>query len=145
MKVLIRSLRIQRRAVTAALYLKIWMSLCVVRVRLSVRGYQAFEHAPVTVSKTKEEVSPPYIARIVERVSRYVPGALCLAQAVTAQRLLAKMGFKTTMRVGVKSDDHDHLEAHAWLLYQGKVIMGGGGEDLGEFRVMTDMKSATRS
>lgn len=110
-----------------------------------MRGYDYFVQSPEKVRSEQADFSPEFIARIVQRVAKLVPGALCLAQAVAAQRLLARFGYETVMRVGVKSDEDKTLKAHAWLLFDDKVILGGRLSQLNEFQVMTDMKSATNS
>lgn len=118
------------------------MSLLAVRVRLKVFGYKSFENSPIKINSLQADVNPQKIATSVEYIARFVPGALCLAQAITAQRHLAKLGFETTMRIGVKSDVGCSLKAHAWLLWQGIVILGGDEEELESYQVMTDMDSA---
>lgn len=125
------------------LYGRIWLSVMMVRIRLTIFGYRSFERSPVRVRSTKINVEPVYIANVVARASRFVPGALCLAQSLTAQRQLARYGFDTTMRIGVKSDDGGKLLAHAWLLHNDLVILGGTDVQLEDYEIMTDMKSAT--
>ena len=89
---------------------------------MMIFGYSALEKNPVMVRSRKLDIRPADIAYIVGRVSRFVPGALCLAQAASAQRQLAKYGYKTTMKIGVKSDSNGSLLAHAWLMYQDSII-----------------------
>ncbi len=83
------------------------------------------------------------VASFVRRVARFVPGALCLAQAIAAQRQLAKLGYQTTIRIGVKSDSAQHLKAHAWLIYKDEIILGGAEEALEDYKVMSDINSAS--
>lgn len=58
-------------------------------------------------------------------VSRYVPRATCLTQALAAQALLTQAGFPSQVEIGVAKDDLQHLRAHAWVVYQGQVVLGG--------------------
>jgi hypothetical protein len=67
--------------------------------------------------ETIEEVS-----RAVDRASRFVPGARCLAQALTAQILLARRGIPTELRIGVAREEGGPVRAHAWLEGGGKVL-----------------------
>ncbi|MEL7030780.1 MAG: lasso peptide biosynthesis B2 protein [Pseudomonadota bacterium] len=127
------------------LYVSIWLTLAFVRIKLSTRGYKYFANAPVEATRENESVNPARIARIVERVAKFVPGALCLAQSVSTQRLLAQYGLETVMRIGVKSDEYGMLKAHAWVLLQGDVILGGNPTDLEAYKVITDMKSVVVS
>lgn len=126
-----------------SLFIRVWISLVEVRIKLALFGFASFERSPTSVSLKKSHISPRYMAHVVRRVSNFVPGALCLAQAVSAQRLLARFGYATTMRIGVKSDA-GALSAHAWLLFEGSIILGGGSM-LNEYQVLTDMKSTLSS
>lgn len=63
----------------------------------------------------------------VRAVSRYLPGATCLTQAVAAQALLTQSGFASQVEIGVAKDKGDlgRLQAHAWVVCQGQVVLGG--------------------
>jgi Transglutaminase-like superfamily len=64
----------------------------------------------------------------VEIVSRYLPGATCLTQALAAQALLAHAGFPSQVEIGVAKDkdkDDHRLLAHAWVVCYGQVVLGG--------------------
>jgi hypothetical protein len=61
----------------------------------------------------------------VKVVSRYLPGATCLAQAVAAQALLNQSGFPSQVEIGVAKDDLRRLQAHAWVVCHGQVVLGG--------------------
>ena len=45
----------------------------------------------------------------------------CLRRALTLQRLLAKRGISTELKIGARKDN-GQLNAHAWLEYQGQII-----------------------
>jgi hypothetical protein len=64
------------------------------------------------------------MAWLVERAGQYnlVKGT-CLTQALVLSRLLARSGVPTTLRIGV-ARPQGPLTAHAWLEYQGQVIIG---------------------
>ena len=74
-------------------------------------------------------ISPPFsISHIVWRVnvsSRYLPGVKCLARALATQVLLTRYGYSSELQIGVAKSEQGELEAHAWVEYQGKVIIGG--------------------
>jgi hypothetical protein len=61
----------------------------------------------------------------VRVVSRYLPGATCLTQALAAQALLTQSGFPSQVEIGVARDDLRRLQAHAWVVCQGQVVLGG--------------------
>lgn len=72
--------------------------------------------------------APKPISHIVWMVnvsSRYTPGgAKCLARALTTQVLLNRQGYLPDLRIGVTKAAAGNLEAHAWVEYQGRVVMG---------------------
>jgi hypothetical protein len=70
----------------------------------------------------------------VRATSRCLPGATCLTQALAAQALLARSGYasrveigvaKTKMETGETHDAERRFQAHAWLVCQGQVVLGG--------------------
>jgi hypothetical protein len=72
-----------------------------------------------------EETSITRVAWAVTVASRYVPAATCLTQALTTQVLLGQQGHAATLRIGVARSEGGHLQAHAWVEYQGRVVIGG--------------------
>jgi hypothetical protein len=67
------------------------------------------------------------IAWAVQAVSRFVPGATCLTQALSGQVLLARRGYRTRLHIGVAKSSRDQLAAHAWLECDGRVVLGDHG------------------
>jgi|SRR5579862_5897226 len=67
------------------------------------------------------------IAWAVRVVSRYIPRATCLVQALTAKALLESAGFPANLHIGVAKGEHESFEAHAWIETEGRVISGAGG------------------
>lgn len=61
----------------------------------------------------------------VRVASRYLPGATCLTQALAAQALLTQSGFPSQVEIGVAKDDLRRLQAHAWVVCHGQVVLGG--------------------
>jgi hypothetical protein len=60
----------------------------------------------------------------VRIVSRYLPGATCLTQALAAQALLTHSGFPSQVEIGVAKDELRRFHAHAWVVCQGQVVLG---------------------
>jgi Transglutaminase-like superfamily len=79
-----------------------------------------------THSKQGFDYSPQRIAQAVRVMSRYVPRATCLTQALAVQWLLADVGHASQLRLGVHKDLAD-FKAHAWLEMDGQVIIGDEG------------------
>lgn len=60
----------------------------------------------------------------VKAVSRFVPGASCLAQALAAQALLARSNHQSRIEIGVAKEG-ELLAAHAWLVCNERIVLGG--------------------
>jgi hypothetical protein len=73
-----------------------------------------------------DEVRKTYdrVAWSVKIASRYVPAATCLTQALAVQGLLGRKGLPSHINVGVKKGMNGELEAHAWVEYQGRTLIG---------------------
>ena len=63
-------------------------------------------------------------AHAIKRAARLVPGASCLTQALALQNVLSRCGESTSLVLGVDADDK-RFQAHAWIEWQGRVIIGG--------------------
>ena len=75
-------------------------------------------------SKPSRRLTPKQVAWAVRAVSRCVPRATCLTQALATQAILAFLGFIATLRIGVAPGANGALEAHAWLEYGDRIIIG---------------------
>jgi len=67
------------------------------------------------------------IAWAVEAVSRRVPGATCLTQALAAKLLLRCFGQDAQLCLGVARSSDRTFRAHAWLERNGRPLLGGAG------------------
>jgi len=61
----------------------------------------------------------------VEVVSRYIPKATCLAQALTTQFLLQQAGHQACLHIGVTEAEEGGIKAHAWVESQDRILIGG--------------------
>lgn len=76
---------------------------------------------------------PSIVSRLVWAIitmSRYVPRATCLTQALAAQVLLLQQGYPADLRIGVVKGKQGQLEAHAWLECNGHIVIGGSDSPL---------------
>ncbi|GAC1355309.1 MAG: hypothetical protein NVSMB42_13590 [Herpetosiphon sp.] len=71
-----------------------------------------------------EAISISDIAWAVTAVSRYVPSATCLTQALAAHILVKHDGFPALLRIGVAKTSTGHFQAHAWLESEGRIVVG---------------------
>jgi hypothetical protein len=58
-----------------------------------------------------------------EVASRRIPRATCLSRALTLQRLLAKNGHGSELRIGVEKNN-EGFGAHAWLVHGTEILIG---------------------
>jgi hypothetical protein len=72
------------------------------------------------------------IGRAIERAARYTPWeSACLAQALTARRMLETRGIGGVFYLGVSTGDETEkkMSAHAWTKYGDYFLTGGRGSE----------------
>ena len=89
--------------------------------------------------RAPDEIQPILKAWSVKQAAKTVPFASCLPQALTLQYLLARLGLNSAVRIGVRVDDADEVDAHAWVIYEDDVLIGGANHDLDSYNVLTDL------
>jgi len=80
---------------------------------------------PQAVLGGGDQASIPRVTWAVAVASRYVPAVTCLIQALTTQVLLNRRGLAADLRIGVTRDHAGTFAAHAWVEYQGNIVIGG--------------------
>lgn len=107
--------------------LRCWAVLLAFRIALLIFGYRRIKPWLWQAVQTDSE-SIHYarqVAGTVRYAARYVPGALCLAQSLTIQYLLARSGHRVEVRVGVAPANDVSVEpfrAHAWVECDGQPL-----------------------
>ena len=78
--------------------------------------------------RSRRAVPSPLHVRLlavrVERVSRLLPGTVCLPQALAIHWLLARRRAACTLHIGIAKDPSG-FRSHAWSTAGGRVILGG--------------------
>lgn len=72
------------------------------------------------------------IGRAIMRASAYTPwGSACLAQSLTAQKMLQKRGIQGVFYLGAMKDEEseEKMKAHAWSQCGDVIITGAGGHE----------------
>jgi hypothetical protein len=115
--------------------------VALVRIALSLLSYRVLrrflrQKVPPTSSNNGKV---DRIVSAVGRASRLVPRASCLTQALAAQFILARAGFPSQIRVGVAIHDQGKFVAHAWLIRDGRVVMGGTAEEIQRYATLVDL------
>jgi Transglutaminase-like superfamily len=103
------------------LLLLIRLGLGLLPFRVVLKQVQVLGHRP-----GRSPVQPiSHSIWLVNVSSRYMPGGVkCLARALTTQLLLTRQGYAPDLRIGVAKAVTGELEAHAWIEYQGRVVIG---------------------
>ena len=122
----------------------LWKSLCLlwaVRIGLWILPFQRLRtlievEVALRGPSGCDEAGVQKITVAVTRMSRYVPAATCLAQAMVAQRLLHEAGQPAELRIGVARSQTGKFEAHAWVEAGGRVVIGASHTDLTRFTVL---------
>lgn len=98
--------------------------------------------------------SAPLDLALVEWAMTAVSGrapwrADCLVQAMAARAWLAAHGVPSHLRLGVAKDERGDLIAHAWLIHDGKAVVGGAIDGATRYAILptsteTDVQSQPR-
>lgn len=120
-----------RRLIVSAVFL-----LGAIRLGLWLLPFQTLNRLVQKISQVNTDLQEVNLANVdrvawaVSVASRYIPGALCLAQALATQVLLGRRGYQTDLRIGVARGKKGQLRAHAWVESGGKIVTGGLGNCL---------------
>ena len=102
--------------------------VAIVRLALQVLPFRRV-HAFMGVQRMEPQRPGRVPARqwawAVAVVSRRIPGASCLTQALALQWLLARAGKSSSIHLGVAKHVTVGFEAHAWLESGGEILIGG--------------------
>ena len=78
------------------------------------------------------------VGKAISRAAAYTPwDSLCLAQSLTAQKMLQKRGVPGVFYLGAAKDEEakEKMKAHAWSQCGDIIITGGAGHE--EFTVLS--------
>jgi hypothetical protein len=121
---LLRLSRPERR-----LLLQATLVVASVRVGLWLLPLRTLRHALTRLAPSSALPPGPdpfeRIAWAVTRASAHVPGATCLTQALAAQTLLERRGYRARLCIGFGRREDSRLQGHAWVESDGRVVLGG--------------------
>ena len=111
------------------LLIRAWILLGVIRLGLELFPFSTLrkllDRLRPKLGTFKKEFSEEQLVWSVVIVSRYIPKATCLAQALTSQCLLQQAGHQARLHIGVTDSEEGRLKAHAWVESQGRILIGG--------------------
>ena len=106
------------------------VALISIRLGLSFLRFETLRRAIDRLSKIEPGGAAPQ-PRLVRKViwsinvvSTYLPFRNCLNRALAAQLLLARRGQPVDLSIGVRRSTEGEFKAHAWIEYNGRVVLG---------------------
>lgn len=102
-----------------------------IKLGLYIFQFQTLRDVLAKASQKKGYLGEP-VPNSIERVvwsiefsSRYLPVFInCLPKALAAQVMLSQRGQNVEVIIGARRNQLGQLQAHAWVEFQGKVIVG---------------------
>ncbi|MEQ5787982.1 lasso peptide biosynthesis B2 protein [Erythrobacter sp. NFXS35] len=114
--------------------------LAIMRIALSTIGYTAIRRKmPRAEARTDSQFWARQVARRIERLARFVPGATCLTQALALQFVLARTGHASLLQIGVRKGADEAFSAHAWVTCNDRVVLGQRGTQLADFTRIAEL------
>ena len=128
------------------LFLEAYVTLGKMRASILTVSFKrltrTLEHKPTkeAIAKLNEKEMQIAIAvgKSISRAAAYTPwDSLCLAQSLTAQKMLQKRGIPGVFYLGAAKDEEakEKMKAHAWSQCGETIITGGAGHE--EFTVLS--------
>lgn len=116
-------------ATEKCLLLRAWVLLGLIRIGMELFPFSTLkkllQRLRSLLGGLKKDVAEEKFVWSVEVVSRYIPKATCLAQALTTQFLLQQAGHPACLHIGVVEDEEGGIKAHAWVESRGRILIGG--------------------
>lgn len=97
------------------------------------------ERLPRPIGRADSHFWGRQVARRIERLARFVPGASCLTQALALQLVLGRAGHASQIQIGVKKDDAGAFTAHAWVTCNDRIVLGQRGTHLADFKRLAEL------
>ncbi len=107
--------------------LRAWIGLLACDVALRILPFGTVQRYCSRAAKSgaKPSFDPRRMAELVAAAGRnHLYPMTCLRRSLVLQRLLARHGIGSTLRLGVRKADRE-LQAHAWLEKDGQVLETG--------------------
>jgi hypothetical protein len=110
-----------------SLLLRAAFAILLIRITLPWLALERVQRiAMLVVLPSNKTYTIDLIVCAIRRAARLITGSSCLEQALAAQALLTRHGYKPRLTIGV-AKDRAHFEAHAWVTCGDEVLIGGPG------------------
>lgn len=114
----------RRTALEWRLFAEAVATLIICRARLYWQDFPQTSAWAVSIPSRARQAPIDRLAWSVEAAANRISGATCLCKALALQRMLARGGHDSELRIGV-SKSGEKLMAHAWLTHKGDSLIGG--------------------
>lgn len=101
-------------------------------------SYKVLLENPAASPRYLSRYDAARVGKAVSFAARLVPGATCLPQALSVQRMLGRRGMRAVVSVGVQ-DINGKLQGHAWIEDRGVVIVGGSKQQIDAYRLIAKL------
>jgi len=102
-----------------------FFAISLIRLSVALLSLRTVHRMAVTIAwRCDESFSADRIVWAVRAAARFVPGSTCLVQALAAQALLIRHGFRPRLTIGVAKSEFDRFGAHAWVTSEDTVLIG---------------------
>jgi Transglutaminase-like superfamily len=133
------------------LFLKTYILLTIVRLGLFFRSFNRLCQILARMSSPEQSVAGDHhqlVCRVIWSINascKLMPGSVkCLARALTMKTLLDMHHCPSKLMIGVDKNKVEQLEAHAWVEYEGHVVMGQLN-DLSRFKPLPNLPQFLRN
>jgi hypothetical protein len=101
-------------------------AMYLIRLSLALFSLRTVHRLAVKITQRCDEpLSADRIVWAVRSAARFVLGSSCLVQALAAQSLLVRHGYRPLLTIGVTKNEDSRLGAHAWVTCENEVLIGG--------------------
>ena len=107
------------------LLLRTLFVVAVARVTLWILPLALARQVVAATTGAMKQIPVERLVWAVKAVSRRVPQATCLTQALAVQTLLTRAGYASRLDIGVAKDAAHRFEAHAWVTCSNRIVIGG--------------------
>ena len=135
------------------LFIKTYLLLTVIRLGLVLRSFNRLRRLLERMSRHNPVAAPDLVRQrqlvgqthwAVNACCKFMPGSVkCLAKALTMKTLLDQYNCPSKLVIGIDKNSVDQLEAHAWIEYEGHVVMGQL-DDLSRFKPLPSLPQPPR-
>lgn len=127
----------------AGLLLHAVLAIAVIRLGLRLIRYQPLLRRIERARLARRPGNVHLAMWAIRHAARLVPGATCLTKALAGKYFCVRAGHPAVVRIGVQRRD-GRVAAHAWLVDDHDVLIGGQEEDLAGFTPLVDLRVAAR-